>query len=338
MPTMIGTLTRAAGRRPGEPLNILTFPTHERYESGLALTGHNFFAVRGPGIKDWNATYAPVPKNYRLLDPALGQRQVPAELDFDLVLSQNKFGQYAVALQLSRQLLLPLVSLEHTLPAPSWGEGRKASLRGMRGHIDVFISEYSRREWGFADGEAVVIHHGVDTETFKPDGRTRDHVLLSVVNDWQNRDWCCGFELWKEATAGLPVRVLGDTPGLSRPARNVKELADAYRASAVFVNTSLVSPVPSALLEAMASGCAVVSTPTCMIPEIVTHGENGLLAADAAGIRSHAERLLADPDLAGRLGAAARETVLAKFSMGNFVRNWDAVLRTAAGITYTRHL
>ena len=44
-------IIRAATRKPTEKLNILTFPTHERYESMLAKTGHNFYAYRAEGIK-----------------------------------------------------------------------------------------------------------------------------------------------------------------------------------------------------------------------------------------------------------------------------------------------
>lgn len=337
MPTLIGSLCRAASRGEGRPLNVLTFPTHERYESGLCLTGHDFFAVRGPGIKDWNATYAPVPKNYRLLDPSKGSRQLPTEADFDLVLCQNKSGQYNVASQLSRQLHLPLVCLEHTLPPPVWGPGQLEAARRVAGHVNVFISEYSRGRWGWDASGAAVVRHGVDSGLFSPGVAPfadRKPNALSVVNQWASRDWCCGYSLWREATAGLPVAVVGDNPGLSAPAAPA-ELAAAYRGSRVFVNTSLVSPIPTALLEAMACGCAVVTTENCMIGEVVRHGENGLLANTPAEIRSAVERLLVDPVGAEALGRRARETVLRDFAMSRFVREWDALLRGAAEIVYT---
>ena len=40
MPNAIASITRAATRREGEPLNILTCPTHERFEVGICKTGH----------------------------------------------------------------------------------------------------------------------------------------------------------------------------------------------------------------------------------------------------------------------------------------------------------
>jgi Glycosyl transferases group 1 len=336
MPTLVSSLTRAAARAEDEPLNILTFPTHEAYQVNLAVTGHRFYLLQGPNIKTWNHKFRPLPPGHVLLEPAKGNRQVPHELELDLVLSQNKFGQFPLAVQISRQLHLPLISLEHTLPPPGTNEGYRKKMKAMRGHVNVFISEYSRRAWDWHEEEARVIHHGVDTDVFyQGTVGPRKAVALSVVNDWVNRDWCCGFRLWQEATAGLPVLVLGDTPGLSQPAPSLQGLVGAYQTSRVFVNTSLVSPIPTALLEAMACGCACVSTSHCMVREVIEHGKNGLLADTPTEIRAAIKQLLADPARSLVLGQAARETIVEKFGLGYFVQKWDQLFCEAANFVYT---
>ena len=136
----VSSITRASARRINDPLNILTFPTHERYETLLCKTGHNFYAYRAEGIKDWNTNNAAIPENYTLLDPTLGDKQIPAYLDFDLVLSQNKFGQFQLAEPIAKRFHLPLVSLEHTLPVPYWPPEVLEQTRTMQGDINVFIS------------------------------------------------------------------------------------------------------------------------------------------------------------------------------------------------------
>ena len=335
MATTVGSILRAAVRKEGEPLNILCMPCHERYDSGLCRTGHNFYSFRVPNIvKDWNKTFSKVPANYVLLNPERGDDQIPLGVDFDLVLSANKFGQFQIAVQIARSLHLPLVSLEHTLPMESWPPKQIADLKEMRGHINVFISEYSRKRWGWGADEAEVIHHGIDSDTFSPDSSAKKNHLLSVVNDWMNRDWCCGFRLWQQVSQQLPVRVVGDTPGLSKPADSVAELVGEYQASQVFLNTSLISPVPTALLEAMACGCACVSTATCMIPEIIVNGVNGFISNDPNELRSYCSKLLANPSLCRRLGTAARETILERFSMTTFVERWNNVFDRASKIFY----
>lgn len=332
MPNPVGSILRAATRPEGGPLRILTFPTHERFQTGLARCNARFFLFRGQGIKDWNRTYATLPANHTLLDPST----LPAEVDFDLVLSQNKFGQFQVAHQLAKQLHLPLVSLEHTLPVPSWSHQQVAQLKAMRGNVNVFISEFSREKWGWSPEEALAIHHGVDTELFRPNDlivKKKRHAL-SVCNDWKNRDWCCGFSLWQEVIKGLPVFVVGDNPGLSKPARSVAELVMRYREAQVFLNTSLVSPVPTALLEAMSCGCAVVSTSTCMIPEFIENGENGFISNDPVKIHEYTRMLLADEQLCRQVGQKARDTITERFSMARFVSAWDGVFKTASKIAF----
>jgi glycosyltransferase involved in cell wall biosynthesis len=335
MPTKMSSILRAATRKPDEKLKILTFPTHERYESMLAKTGHAFYSYRAEGIKDWNETYAKLPDNYILLDPALGEAQIPDYVDFDLVLSQNKFGQFQIAKELAAKFHLPLVSLEHTLPMPQWGEDILLQTRQMRGHVNVFISDYSIDNWGWESQEDTeVITHGIDTELFCPSETNRGDEILSVVNDWINRDWCCGFKLWQEVIKGLPHKVVGDTPGLSEPASSTKELVAAYQNSKIFLNTSTISPVPTVLMEAMSCGCAIVSTATCMIPEIIENGVNGFISNDPEELKHYLVDLLNDENLAKEIGKNARKTITEKHSASKFVNRWNEVLESSSKVVF----
>lgn len=326
------TLLHKAKKQDNEPLNILSWPTHERYQSNLAKTGHNFYLWQGMGIKPWKEEYAPVPENHILLNPSKLDRQIPPYVDIDLVLSQNKFGQYQIAVEVAKQLDCPMISLEHTLPMREWTKAQLVQMRYMKGKINLFISEYSRGMWGWSEREAEIIHHGIDTELFKP-GLPKEPRVLSVVNDWVNRDWCCGFSIWQAMTgypnSTLPLQVIGDTPGLSKPAESIEHLVSEYSRSLIFVNTSTVSPIPTSLLEAMSCECAVVTTNNCMIPEIITHGENGLMTNDPREMRECVDFLLTHPEEAARLGKNARETVVTRFSLDAFVNGWNDIFRRA---------
>jgi hypothetical protein len=335
---MINPMTSILRRngRERSKYNILCAPTHERYETGLAMTGHNFYALRADGIKNWNSTYAPIPSNYILLDKDLGAGQLPLHIEFDFVLSQNKFGQYQILKDLADKMHLPLISLEHTLPIPSWSEQTRQHLKSMGGDLNVFISSFSINEWRYEQDERTrVVHHMVDTDVFSYSEKTRNNRILSVVNDWINRDWCCNFSGWQRITKGLPTLVVGDTPGLSEPAKTVEELVSYYRDSTIFINTSTVSPVPTALLEAMSCGCAVVSTATCMIPEVITNGHDGFISNDERELRSKLEFLLNNPSECRRLGYNARQTILKRFNKETFISKWNSIFDEAANIIYT---
>lgn len=335
MASLLGSVIRNATRKPGDRLNIISWPTHESYQASMANVNADFWLWRGEGIKDWNNSYRQLPRNHHLLDPNKGEDQLPPDVNFDCILSQNPAGQFPVAYKLSKVLHLPLVTITHTLPPPTVPYGYLEEVKQMRGDVNVFISEFSRNVWGWTDDEAEVIHHGIDTKLFKPNERKqREKHILSVVNCWKDRDWCCNYSGWERVTKNLPTKVLGDNPGLSSPAKSLTELISTYQGSRIFLNTSTISPVPTSLLEAAACGCAIVSTSNCMIPEIFTHDKNAFLTNDEKAMRIYLERLLADPGLAKKMGDEARKVVEEKFGLSAFVANWDAILQKTSNLVF----
>ncbi len=327
----VANILHRALRKDGENLNILCFPTHERHEIGLCKTGHNFYSFQpvpntpAAGIKTWNTNYGEIPENYNILNADLGVGQIPPYVDFDLIFSQNKFGQFQTAYPISRQMNIPLLSLEITLPMPMWNNETIGKLKQMRGDVNVFLSDYSVGEWGWEMGDDNrVIKHGIDTKMFKPlVGVMRHSEILSVVNDWINRDWCCGYNLWQRLTSGLSTRVVGDTPSLSEPASSIPALVTEYQQAKVFLNTSLESPTPTVMLEAMACGCAIVTTATCAIPNIIEDGVNGFISNDEAYLREKLELLLSDDSLCKEMGDKARKTISKDFKEKGFIDNWN---------------
>ena len=93
-----------------------------------------------------------------------------------------------------------------------------------------------------------------------------------------------------------------------------------------------MSPVPTALLEAMACGCAIVTTATCMIPEIVKHGENGMISNNEDELSEYIDQLMDDEDLRNKLGKAARETIVKDFSEDKFTDKWNKIFDYAYGV------
>jgi hypothetical protein len=308
--------------------NIITFDTHERYQTQLAKTGHNFYSFQYDGCKKWVVPYGNKPSNYYTLPI----NSIVNGVDFDFILTQSKFGQFQVAQQINRHLKLPIISLEHTLPIPSWSNQQLNAFKNMLGNINVFISDYSVKQWDMTC-DNTVIYHSVDAELFCQDSEVQKTTdVLSVVNDFKNRDYCCNYSGWEKITKELNVKLVGDNPGLSKPAENPQALAKEYQSAKVFLNTSTISPVPTSLLEAMACGCAVVTTSTCMIPEIINNGVNGYCSNDEFSLRSCIENLLQDDELRIKMGNEARKTILEKFSETNFINNWNNVFERAYGL------
>jgi L-malate glycosyltransferase len=88
------------------------------------------------------------------------------------------------------------------------------------------------------------------------------------------------------------------------------EIRRYYDEADIYLQTPDIDNMPLSVLEAFASGCAVVSTNAGGVPAILTNEKHGLLV-DRGDYHAAAEcvlRLLADPALAGRLTATARES------------------------------
>lgn len=99
-------------------------------------------------------------------------------------------------------------------------------------------------------------------------------------------------------------------PGV-RALGHVDDMPALLRAADVFVLPSASEGLSNALLEACASGLAVVASRTGGTTDFMESGRNGLLfdVDDRAGLAQALGAVCADPALRGRLGAAARDTV-----------------------------
>jgi len=84
------------------------------------------------------------------------------------------------------------------------------------------------------------------------------------------------------------------------------------------------------LLQFMAAGRPVVASPVGVNRELLRHGENGLLAADAAGWEDALRRLAGDPGLRARLGAAGRRTVESGYSLSGWAGRLSETYRLTA--------
>jgi len=311
-----------ANRPKPEKYNILTFPTHERYETQLCKTGHNFYSFSVKDLKKWNREQIAVPSNYYILP----EGDICNYIKYDFILSQSKYWQYQAAYEINQILNVPVISLEHTLPTPqTLSKTQIDQMKQMVGHLNVFISEFSQKEWNI-NHNAMVIHHGIDTETFKPNNSIEKKLqVLTVANDFVKRDYCLNYAGWQRVTNGLSTRLVGDTEGLSKSASSTEELVNEYCSSAVYFNSTTLSPIPTSLLEAMSCGCAVVSTATCMIPEIIKNGVNGFISNNEDELRDYIQKLLNDVDLRAKMGESARQTILEKFSEDTFIKKWNEI-------------
>jgi glycosyltransferase involved in cell wall biosynthesis len=192
-------------------------------------------------------------------------------------------------------------------------------------------------------GAAVdLIPHGVDLRRFRAAAPPAPEPLrLLAVGRLVEKK---GFEVLIEAVSGLTVpfrlRLVGDGPLRARLERAVAaagagdriellgprthdELPGEYAGAHAVVVPSVEDStgdrdgLPNVVLEAMASGRAVVASAIAGIPSAVRDGDTGLLVppGDPFALRAALERLAGDPSLRARVGAAARARVERDFDL-----------------------
>ena len=125
----------------------------------------------------------------------------------------------------------------------------------------------------------------------------------------------------RPARPAIPLVVVGDGPLRPRVPQALgfipnAELGPYYERAAVVCCPSLREGFGVACLEAMAHGRPVVASAVGGLLDLVEDGVTGLLVppGDPIALRAALERLLGDPALRERMGAAARERARERFS------------------------
>jgi glycosyltransferase involved in cell wall biosynthesis len=98
---------------------------------------------------------------------------------------------------------------------------------------------------------------------------------------------------------------------------NAPELLALYQAADIFCLPTLADTSSIASLEAMATGLPVVVSAVGGIPELIVHGETGLLVrpGDSRDLGSKLELLIEDRELRSRIGLAARKACEGYFNV-----------------------
>ncbi|TPG34228.1 glycosyltransferase [Mycolicibacterium hodleri] len=249
------------------------------------------------------------------------------------------------------------------------GRERLAVEAASRSYRALFVSEASRqsfqesyRSHGMPDNWRVM-HNGIDVANFtpgEPDWTLRAElssgvdgplvVLPGAFRDFKGipvaiRAWPLikrqfpdavlalvgGGELEGELRELVAAEGVGDSVVFAGIRTN---MPDVYRAAdVVLVPSTKYENLPTVVIEASATACAIAASRIGGIPDIVPDGVTGLLFEPGSEEELAAAvcRLLGDADLRHRLGAAARERAHAEFSATSWVARLQTTYREAIG-------
>ena len=223
----------------------------------------------------------------------------------------KRFPEYAPALQATRE--------------PAWKLERKAAEVKLADHIFVASSftKQSLQSIGIPDRTITVIPYGSPIDYFNPKPKADEtfralfvgrvgprkgvHYLLQA---WQQLN-LTNAELLLVGVNEFPKNSIALQGANHRHISSVPHysLNQYYSNASVFVFPSLVEGFGLVLLEAMACGIPIITTPNTAGPDIITDGIEGFIIPirDVDALASKLEWCHRNPEALARMGKAARK-------------------------------
>lgn len=289
--------------------------------------------------------------NLRMAERVVRTSPTPA---FDVILCHfGTVGRTCQILRESGAIDGPLVTVFHgydmSLVLREEGDDFYRELLAS-GELFLPISDFWRRrlvEMGAPSAKTRVHHMGVDPQRFSfrvrrpdDDGETK---ILSVARLVEKKGLEYGIRAFRQIAEDFEdVRytIIGDgelREELEALARSEgvgdridfagwcdrEEVLEALGSHQILMTPSVTAEdgdmegIPVVLMEGMATGIPVVSTRHSGIPELVRHGETGLLAdeRDVEGLAGHLRTLLDDPSTWEAMGRRGRQVVEEEFAV-----------------------
>ena len=298
--------------------------------------GHKVVPVPGVAFRPW----------YPEQILGLPRRRIGRELDLfqaDVVHVINPVVMGLWGTAIAKQRNLPLLSSYHTDLAQYARHLRlsflirpgQAFLREVhnRAHINLCTSQpilNAARNQGIK--RVRLWHKAVDTNRFNPSNQSSqmrnflteghpDEALMIYVGRLSNEKRISWLLDPISKLSGVRLAIVGSGPAesslkeLFRGTRTLftgymggTDLAKAYASSDLFAFPSDTETLGFVALEAMASGVPVVGARAGGIPDVIQHGENGLLFSpgNLDDLRNQLKLLLGNIHLRNKLGSQAR--------------------------------
>jgi glycosyltransferase involved in cell wall biosynthesis len=215
-----------------------------------------------------------------------------------------------------------------------------------------FLRRHLRDEEKASAGLIHLCYNGIDTGAFQPlNGPRPDRlqaaplvvgVVCALRPEKGLETLLDAFAAVRELVPGMKLAIVGSGPCLADLQDRARALgvqpdcvfesatgrvADWLHAIDIFVLPSLSEALSNSLMEAMACGCCVVASRVGGNPELIAHGETGMLfePRDVAGLAAVLRLLVRDSALRGELAMNGARLIHSRFSLGAAARRMGEI-------------
>ena len=280
--------------------NLLTLGFDGFVEDSISNTGHRIIMTNNgylyPSAMSAKVDYVPETIN-----------MIPKDIVFDAILYNSIDHQKDRADILSKLYHVPNIFISHSVETHK----RLSKIKNIIFTHELVKGDYDRGE---------VIH--LPIEVSNSDNRDRDIDVL-IFGSFIRNDY--GY-LKSILDSGLNVEIYGNNPGLSEGI-SVKNLKDKMSRSKVYLSLSNKNTnfIPTAILEAMGSGCCIVSNTNSLLSSFMT-AESGRQIEAIDKLVTTLKQVVANEAEWTGCGSYNQEFIKANFGADNLNR-WKDVLQ-----------
>lgn len=331
----------------------------------LARRGHEivFVACKGKSGEEFLPSGASVQYRlpFRSINPADQIRVYTALASIvrrhgtEIIHAHHRTAGYFAELIFRRMQVPYVISVHDTWRRAPFKKWHGGFLRRLLA-VSAYIKAEMEKQFGFPGANICVVHNGVDPAPFerplreeavafrKKFGIDEDEIVVSLIaRVTRAKGHYELIEALRLLPRSLRYKCLIVGEGKERPKleRLVSEhgLSDkaiftgfegnipaVLQASDIMLLPSHFEPFGLAVVEAMLSHTAVIGSNSGAIPEIITHGKNGLLfkAQNPAELARCMEALIGDRGLRHRLGDEGYRTAQSRFLLTRMVDDTEA--------------
>ena len=309
-------------------LNVFTWHIHGSY---LYYLSQGNYRIHIPVTKEKQEGYYGRGNTFPFNENVI---EVPAEevknMHFDCILFQSNknwlVDQYEILSEAQRKL--PRIYLEHDPPAHHPTDTKH--IMNDPDVVMVHVSQFNKLMWNNPNIKTVtVIDHGVITPSVQYKGELEKGIV--VINNLFQRGRRLGADIFEEVSKKIPLDLVGmgtkEYGGLGEiPHPQLPEFISHYR---FFFNPIRYTSLGLAVIEAMMTGIPMVALATTEYVTVIRNRENGFINTNVDSLVNDMEILLADKDLANKLGTAGKEYAMDRFNINRFVQDWENLFKTA---------
>lgn len=285
-------------------LDIVSLNNYPYYDWMYGLLSNRYHMYLGDKLPyKWDENILAKPPNMIYdITPDL-----PLSLEADLILSHNRLEQYDLGKILSNFWHIPMCLVHQLAPRDMKYNNQWQFIASRKGDSNIFLSHYIQEQW---DIPGYVINPGVPV---MPNNVNKQKKEVSHI-------WC-GPEEQKFIHKNIG---------------NISFIKNGDFSSCMILVNSTTQFYPIHVLIAMAHGCCVITEKIPELEDLIEHDDTGLIYKDVPDLNKILASYKDKPSKCQEMGQRARERILKRFPVKEFINRMTFAIKNSAEITYVR--